>query len=509
MVMMMRCNVSIIQQAIHITSLSQLPSINARRRCCLLSPIFVTGVKRLFSSEQQQPQKPQQYSRLHPPTVIYSDNHLLVVNKPAGWHAVPNIPKQRNDDYDNNSNNNNSNKHFNNNHENNKKCLLTYLQNKQLGGGSKNDFLIPLHRIDQPCTGILLFGKTSKAASRVTTVWKGKKMKKKKNKNENENDINNSNNNSNNDNSNSNENQKQPQFIRGVTKDYLCVVPTSRLIALEEASKKQPDNDNDNDNDNKGKTNTTQQPLDEWYCLEGAMLKQSSSSSRRNQGRIQHEQQRRPDSDHVLQQQNKKGRSVVIVKRRLQQEQKFNNNNDNDVNDDDYNNYNNNNDNHHHHHQSGDASYVRPVSIKWKKIMTKDKDVMKPAYTLLLVRTSEGARHMVRALLAQVGNCPIIGDVRYWTPSRYSNNRIDGGDDSNNNHNNDDGNDSYSNSSNNTTGNTNQPLMDKSVALHAYGVYFDNPNQKLKLGTLNTFEFRAPIPSTWKTYFGIQNVQLS
>merc|ERR1712166_1659345 len=136
----------------------------------------------------------------------------------------------------------------------------------------------------------------------------------------------------------------------------------------------------------------------------------------------------------------------------------------------------------------------RPVSIKWKKIMTKD-EMKKPEYTLILVRTSEGARHMVRALLAQVGNCPIMGDVRYWTPSRYSNDRPDSG-----------GGDG---GGSNNNGNTNQPLMDKSVALHAYGVYFDNPNQKLKLGTLNTFEFRAPIPSTWKTYFGIQNVQLS
>ena len=479
MTMMMRCNVSIIQQAI--TSLSRQPCMKN-----IASPIVIvtSSSKRLFSSEQ--PQKPQLYSRLHPPSVIYSDNHLLVINKPAGWHAVPNIPKQRNDDYDNNNNNNN-----NNNYHENKKCLLSYLQDKQLGGGSKNDFLVPLHRIDQPCTGILLFGKTSKAASRVTKIWKGKKIK---NKNK-----------DNNDNSDSNENnQKHPQFIRGVTKDYLCVVPTSRLVALEDASKQQPDNDTADDN--KGKKNTTQQLENEWNCLEGAMLKQSSSSSRRNQGRIQHEQeqqyqQRRPDSDHVLQQQNKKGRSVVIVKRRQPQQEQFNNNDNNGV-DNDEDNDNSDSDN---QHQS-DASYVRPVSIKWKKIMTKDDEMKKPEYTLILVRTSEGARHMVRALLAQVGNCPIMGDVRYWTPSRYSNDRPDSGGGGGGNNN---GDDFYSNSSSNTTGNTNQPLMDKSVALHAYGVYFDNPNQKLKLGTLNTFEFRAPIPSTWKTYFGFQNVQLS
>jgi hypothetical protein len=44
----------------------------------------------------------------------------------------------------------------------------------QLGGGSRKDFLKPLHRINQPCSGVLLLGKTSKAASRITTLWKKK-----------------------------------------------------------------------------------------------------------------------------------------------------------------------------------------------------------------------------------------------------------------------------------------------------------------------------------------------
>ena len=70
--------------------------------------------------------------QLHPPTIIYSDNHLLVVNKPPGWHSVPNTPK-----------------HGKSNGScgegETKKCLLTYLKTNKLGGGSKSDFLIPLH----------------------------------------------------------------------------------------------------------------------------------------------------------------------------------------------------------------------------------------------------------------------------------------------------------------------------------------------------------------------------
>ena len=93
------------------------------------------------------------YSPLQPPDVIYSDNHILVVNKPPGWLSVPNPrPSQ--------------------------KCLLSHLKRSKLGGGSKKDFLMPLHRIDQPCSGVLMFGKTSKAASRITTLWKKKKVKK-------------------------------------------------------------------------------------------------------------------------------------------------------------------------------------------------------------------------------------------------------------------------------------------------------------------------------------------
>jgi 23S rRNA pseudouridine1911/1915/1917 synthase len=87
-------------------------------------------------------------SVLEPPSILYESNHLLAVHKPAGWHAVPN---QNGSDI---------------------KCLLTFLKSEKLGGGSLSNFLIPLHRIDQPCTGIIIFGKTSKAASRIQSQWK-------------------------------------------------------------------------------------------------------------------------------------------------------------------------------------------------------------------------------------------------------------------------------------------------------------------------------------------------
>lgn len=81
------------------------------------------------------------------PTIIYQDNHLLVINKPPGWHAVPNELRSR------------------------EKCLLRFCQTQQWGGGSRHDFLLPLHRLDQPCSGVQLYGKTRKAASRIQSRW--------------------------------------------------------------------------------------------------------------------------------------------------------------------------------------------------------------------------------------------------------------------------------------------------------------------------------------------------
>ncbi len=263
-------------------------------------------------------------SYLERPTVLYEDNHLLAINKPAGWHSVPNPGPES------------------------PKCLLSELKRMGLGGGSNNDFLLSLHRIDQPCTGLLLFAKTGKAATRVSTHWKQKM----------------------------------------VQKQYLCVVSTDGIGTLRKNS---------------------QYARGDWNLLEGLMSTPAKNRS------------------------STKKRSVSI--RPV--------------------------------HSRAPSSSDRQVSIEWKLLKTRNKS---PEFQVILVKTNEGARHMVRAILAQVGRCPIAGDVRY------------------------------------NSGST--PLPDQSVALHAFRLCLD-PN--LKLGNLDTFDFQAPLPRTWSRFFGLddKNVKLS
>jgi len=89
--------------------------------------------------------------RLPNPDVIFSNNHLVVVNKPAGYHCQPN---ESNEDARRNASSSSS------------KCLVTQLKLKRMGGGSDKSFLLPLHRIDQPCTGAVVLARNSKAGSR-------------------------------------------------------------------------------------------------------------------------------------------------------------------------------------------------------------------------------------------------------------------------------------------------------------------------------------------------------
>mmetsp|Transcript_25506 Transcript_25506/g.27373 ORF Transcript_25506/g.27373 Transcript_25506/m.27373 type:complete len:506 (-) Transcript_25506:231-1748(-) len=416
--------------------------------------------------------------KLPSPTVIYSDNHLLIMNKPAGWHSVPNISnkkkkkqqqRQRNQQQvqqQNNSNNHNHNTdtETNNTDTEERKCLLTYLKKKHLGGGSRHDFLQPLHRIDQPCTGIICFGKTSKATSRITTLWKKNTTtttptKKKKN-----------------------------YHPPPVTKEYLCVVPTSRLDALEEASTSM--------------TNASMTNTHSWQSLEGMMIKKSSYSIEKERRGRDHQQGYR-DRDRP----KSKGRSVYIVRHK-----KHCRDNDSDVESE------NESENIGISNNSQIRQQQRPVGITWRRIRdndtddytivvvpnttgmkTRNKKLLHPEFTLLLVRTSEGARHMVRALLAQVGNCPIIGDVRYWVGPRTTTSTTT----IHNYHKNNNDNDEYTmeDQYSKKTLSPSSMLPDRSVALHAYGLSFDKT--QLTLGTLSQFEFRAPIPSTWKLYFGL------
>jgi 23S rRNA-/tRNA-specific pseudouridylate synthase len=102
---------------------------------------------------------------LPPPTVLFSNNHLLVVNKPPGWCAAPNadasIALVLDDDGASRSGTPPT-----------AKCLLSHLQHLQLGGGSQQTFLVPIHRLDQPCSGVQLYAKTSRAASRIQRQWR-------------------------------------------------------------------------------------------------------------------------------------------------------------------------------------------------------------------------------------------------------------------------------------------------------------------------------------------------
>ncbi len=87
------------------------------------------------------------------PEIIYEDNHLLVVVKPQG------IPVQKaessNDDF--------------------QSLLKDFLKRKYDKPG--NVFLCIVHRLDQPVGGVMVFAKTSKAASRLSeeirqNLWK-------------------------------------------------------------------------------------------------------------------------------------------------------------------------------------------------------------------------------------------------------------------------------------------------------------------------------------------------
>ena len=88
------------------------------------------------------------------PTVIFEDNHLLVLNKPAGWL----VQADRTGD-----------------------VTLTdwgkdYLKEKYNKPGAV--FLHPVHRIDRPVSGAVIFARTDKALGRLTTMFRDKKVQK-------------------------------------------------------------------------------------------------------------------------------------------------------------------------------------------------------------------------------------------------------------------------------------------------------------------------------------------
>jgi len=88
------------------------------------------------------------------PQILFEDNHLLVVVKPQGI-AVQKNDVASNDDF--------------------QSILKDYLKKKYNKPG--NVFLGIVHRLDQPVGGVMVFAKTSKAASRLSeqirqNVWK-------------------------------------------------------------------------------------------------------------------------------------------------------------------------------------------------------------------------------------------------------------------------------------------------------------------------------------------------
>ena len=88
------------------------------------------------------------------PSVIFEDNHLLVLNKPAGWL----VQADRTGD-----------------------VTLTdwgkqYLKEKYDKPGAV--FLHPVHRIDRPVSGAVIFARTDKALGRLTTLFREKKVQK-------------------------------------------------------------------------------------------------------------------------------------------------------------------------------------------------------------------------------------------------------------------------------------------------------------------------------------------
>ena len=86
--------------------------------------------------------------------IIFCDNHLLIVSKPAGISTQP--------------------------HEGESRNLLDqakeWLKKEFCKPG--NVFLEPVHRLDKPVSGLVLFARTSKALSRLQEMMRGHQIEK-------------------------------------------------------------------------------------------------------------------------------------------------------------------------------------------------------------------------------------------------------------------------------------------------------------------------------------------
>ena len=94
-------------------------------------------------------------STLAPTAIIYADNHLLVVDKPAGLLTQP-VPDDSRDSL-----------------EEQAKAYLKAVYNKP-----GRVFLQPVHRIDRQVSGLVIFARTDKALSRLNLAMRDKSISK-------------------------------------------------------------------------------------------------------------------------------------------------------------------------------------------------------------------------------------------------------------------------------------------------------------------------------------------
>jgi 23S rRNA pseudouridine1911/1915/1917 synthase len=80
--------------------------------------------------------------------VLYEDNHLVAVNKPAGWPSA----------------------HYDGTDETMDRVVKAYLREKY--GKPGKVFLGVVHRLDKPVSGVLLFARTSKGAARLSEQFR-------------------------------------------------------------------------------------------------------------------------------------------------------------------------------------------------------------------------------------------------------------------------------------------------------------------------------------------------
>lgn len=278
---------------------------------------------RVQNNVHQRKLPPDQGLFLPEPEVIFSNNLLLVVNKPAGYHSQPNESIEQ---------------------ATSKKCILSRLKGSQLGGGSNKDFLLPMHRLDQPCTGVLLFAKNSKAGTRIGNAFRKHQIE----------------------------------------KDYFVVVEGDISTM-------------------KSKAELVEVNTRRMYRLRGEIVPTKAYSQRG-------------------------GKSV-----------KFKPVSSTDK-----------------------AVDGRVCELEWEPVLTLSGNLH-----LLRVVTSTGAKHQVRAMMAQLNKSPICGDLRYGAKS---------------------------------------PLPDASVALHA---------RSLRLPTVNFGEmdmrntrFIAPLPKSWNKFFNLTDEKI-